>query len=250
MPNDIINYLLKIEYEGTKFVGWQYQKNGKSIQETLEQALKKILKSKIRVNGAGRTDKGVHAFGQYANFKTDKIIENKKKFINSANYFLKKHLISILDVKKKNLNFHSRHNAKKRIYMYAVVNREGSLSLNKNKAWHVKKKINFSLLRKGAKILIGKHDFSTFRASTCYSKSPTKKMDSVRLKKNGNEILIFFQSKSFLQNQVRSMVGCLIYLGLKKWTLKEFKEAFKSKKRSRCAPPAPACGLFLYDVKY
>ena len=208
----MFNYLIKIEYNGSKFVGWQYQKNGISIQEKIEKALKKIFNTKIRINGAGRTDKGVHAYGQFANFLIEKKIEDKKKFLNSINFFLSKNLISIIEVIEKNKEFHARHQAKERIYEYQIVNRQGSLSLDKLKSWHVKKKIDINMLKKGGKILVGNHDFSTFRASSCSSKSPIKKMNSVKIKKKGDKIYIKFSSRSFLQNQVRSMVGCLKYL--------------------------------------
>lgn len=244
------NYLLKIEYDGTNYSGWQFQKNGKSIQETIERVLQKILKLKIKINGAGRTDKGVHAFGQHANFKINKKIKNEKKFLNSLNFFLGKNLISIISIKRKKSTFHSRFDAKERIYEYKIINREGSLSLNNSKAWHVKKKLNISLLKKGAKTLEGTHDFSTFRASSCSAKSPIKKMHSVKVNKKGDQIFLIFRSKSFLQNQVRSMVGSLKYLSSGKWSLKEFKKAFFSKQRSNCAPPAPACGLYLQNIKY
>ena len=244
------NYLLKVEYDGTNYSGWQFQKNGKSIQETIEKALKKILKLQIKINGAGRTDKGVHAFGQHANFKINKKIENEKKFLNSLNFFLGKKLISIISIKRKKSIFHSRFDAKERTYEYKIINREGSLSLDNSKAWHVKTKLNINLLKKGAKILEGTHDFSTFRASSCSAKSPIKKMYSVKVNKKGDQIFLIFRSKSFLQNQVRSMVGSLKYLSSGKWSLKEFKKAFLSKKRSNCAPPAPACGLYLQNIKY
>ena len=136
----MFNYLIKIEYDGTKFVGWQSQKNGKSIQDSIEIALKKILKKNTKITGAGRTDKGVHAISQFANFKSKKKIDNKKIFIDSINFFLKKNLISILDIREKNENFHARFNAKLRTYEYLIVNRQGTLSIYKNKAWHVKKK--------------------------------------------------------------------------------------------------------------
>ena len=246
----MFNYLIEIEYNGTNFVGWQYQKNGMSIQEKIEKALKKTLKSKIRIIGAGRTDKGVHAFGQFANFIILNKIEQKNKFINSVNFFLNKSLISILSIKSKKMEFHSRYSAKERIYEYRIINREGSLSLDKNKAWHIKKKLDIKLLKKGAKILEGKHDFSTFRSSSCSAKSPIKRMNSVTVKKKGNEILIIFKSRSFLQNQVRSMVGCLKYLSILNWDKKKFIKVFKSKKRSYCAPPAPASGLYLKKVIY
>ena len=246
----MLNYLIKIEYEGTNFVGWQSQKNGKSIQDTIEKVLKKILKMKIRITGSGRTDKGVHAFSQYASFKIKKKIKNKKVFIDSANYFLKNKLISILDLRKKSNTFHARYSAKLRTYEYLIVNRQGSLSINKNRAWHLKKKINLNLLKEGAKLLEGTHNFSTFRAASCSAKSPIKKMNIIKIRKLKDIISIRFTSKSFLQNQVRSMVGCLKYLGTKRWSLDDFRKAFKSKKRSNCAPPAPACGLYLYNIKY
>ena len=246
----MFNYLIKIEYDGTKFVGWQYQKNGSSIQEKIEIALKKIFNYKIRINGAGRTDKGVHAFGQFANFILKKKIEDKNKFLNSINFFLRKNLISIIAIDKKNQKFHARHQAKERIYEYHITNRQGSLSINKYKSWHIKKKLDMDSLKKAAKLLEGTHDFSTFRAASCSAKSPIKKMNSIKVKKKGDKIFIRFNSRSFLQNQVRSMVGCLKYISTGKWNFNEFKKAFKSKKRAKCAPPAPACGLYLLNIKY
>jgi len=246
----MFNYLIKIEYDGTKFVGWQYQKNGSSIQEKIEIALKKIFNYKIRINGAGRTDKGVHAFGQFANFSLKKKIEDKNKFLNSINFFLRKNLISIITVNRKNEEFHARHQAKERIYEYHITNRQGSLSINKYKSWHIKKKLDIKLLKKAAKLLEGTHDFSTFRAASCSAKSPIKKMNSIKVKKKGDKIFIRFNSRSFLQNQVRSMVGCFKYISTGKWNINEFKQVFKSKKRIKCAPPAPACGLYLLNIKY
>jgi tRNA pseudouridine38-40 synthase len=246
----MFNYLIKIEYDGTKFVGWQSQKNGKSIQDSIEIALKKILKKNTKITGAGRTDKGVHAISQFANFKSKKKIDNKKIFIDSINFFLKKNLISILDIREKNENFHARFNAKLRTYEYLIVNRQGTLSIYKNKAWHVKKKIDVKLMKKGAKMFEGTHDFSTFRAASCSAKSPIKKMHPIKINKKNDMIKIKLISKSFLQNQVRSMIGCLIYLSTGKWSIIQFKKAFRSKKRIKCAPPAPACGLYLLSVKY
>ena len=153
-------------------------------------------------------------------------------------------------MKDKKIDFHARYSAKKRIYEYIIINRQSLLSIYKDKAWHVKKKINTNLLKKGGKFFEGTHDFSTFRASSCTSKSPIKKMEKVIIKKNNEKIYIKFISESFLQNQVRSMVGCLMYLSTGKWNFNDFKKAFKSKSRARCAPPAPAEGLYLVDVKY
>ena len=246
----MFNYLMRIEYDGTKFVGWQYQKNGTSIQEKIEKSLYKIFKKKIRIVGAGRTDKGVHANGQHANFKIEKKINDKEKFLNSINFFLHKDSITIISIKSRSLNFHSRHSAKERVYKYYIINRIGLLSLDKNRAWHIKKKLNLNIMKKGGKILEGTHDFSTFRASSCSAKSAIKKINSVRISKIKDKISITFKSKSFLQNQVRSMVGCLEKLSSDKWDLEKFKNVLQSKKRSNCAPPAPAHGLYLDNVRY
>ena len=246
----MFNYLIKIEYDGTNFVGWQSQKNGKSIQSTIEIALKKVIKNKTKIIGAGRTDKGVHALSQFANFKLKKKIDNKKVFLDSINFFLKKNLISILNIKEKNKNFHSRFSAKLRTYEYLIINRQGTLSINRSRAWHVKKKIDLKLMKRGAKLLEGTHDFSTFRASSCSAKSSIKKLHPIKINKKNDMIKIRLSSKSFLQNQVRSIVGCLKYLSTHKWSFIEFKKAFKSKKRINCAPPAPACGLYLKKIKY
>ena len=246
----MIVYQIKVEYLGTNFVGWQIQKNGLSVQEVLQKALSKYFKKKIVITGSGRTDAGVHAIEQSAHFKIKKAILDKNTTINSLNFFLKKYPISILDIEKKAKNFHARHSAKKRTYKYFIINRFSSLVLDKTKAWHVKKKLNIKIMRKGAKLLIGTHNFSTFRSSSCQSKSPVKTLKKVQIKKEKNKIIFTFESKSFLQQQVRSMVGSIKYLGEGKWNLKDFKKVFKSKKRSMCAPPAPAHGLYLYEVKY
>ena len=246
----MFNYLIKIEYEGTNFVGWQSQKNGKSIQDSIEKTLKKILGTKIKIVGAGRTDKGVHAYSQVANFKLKTKIDNKKIFLDSINFFLKDKLISILDVIKQKKDFHARFSAKLRTYEYLIINRQGTLSINYNRAWHVKKEIDLNLMKKGAKLLEGTHDFSTFRAASCSAKSSIKKIYPIKISKVNKMIKIRISSKSFLQNQVRSMVGCLKYLSTYKWSLNDFNKAFQSKKRSKCAPPAPANGLYLQDVKY
>lgn len=245
----MFNFLIKIEYDGTNYVGWQSQKNGKAVQDNIEKALKKIFRIKIRLVGAGRTDKGVHAFSQFAHFRFNKKIK-KKIFLDSINFFLKKKSISILDIKQKKSNFHARFDAKLRTYEYLIINRIGTLSIYKNRAWHIKKKMDLKLMKSGAKILEGTHDFGTFRASSCSAKSAIKKIQSIKISKTKDNIKIKISSKSFLQNQVRSIVGCLKYLSTGKWSLLEFKEAFKSKNRLNCAPPAPAHGLYLSNIQY
>ena len=158
--------------------------------------------------------------------------------------------MTILKIEKVKNKFHARFDAKKRTYEYIIINRQSPLALEKNKAWHIRKKLNIKAMKKGLKLLIGTHDFSTFRSSSCQAKSPIKTMKKASLKKNGNKIILKFTSKSFLQQQVRSMVGCIKYLGDEKWSLANFKNSFKSKNRLKCAPPAPACGLYLKKVFY
>jgi len=246
----MFRYQILIEYVGTGFIGWQSQPKGKSVQKTIENSLKKILKEKISVVGQGRLDAGVHAISQSAHFDTKNKILNINKFLNRLNFLLNKSLISILSIKNRNARFHSRYSAKARIYQYIIFNRESIPTINKNRGWHIKKKINLENIKKGAKFLVGKRDFSTFRASSCSAKSSIRTLEKVSIFKKTNKISIEFKSRSFLQTQVRSMVGCLKYLGEGKWDLKKFKNVTLSKKRILCAPPAPPCGLFLKKVIY
>ena len=143
-----------------------------------------------------------------------------------------------------------RLNKKKRTYEYLIINRQSPLALQKNKAWHIRKKLDIQIMKKGAKLLLGTHDFSTYRASSCGAKSPVKTMEKILIKKNKEKITLQFTSRSFLQQQVRSMVGCIRYLGEGKWNLDTFKKSFKSEDRNKCAPPAPACGLYLKKISY
>ena len=243
-------YQVLIEYVGTNFIGWQIQPKGRSIQKLIQIKISNLLKQKINLIGSGRTDAGVHAIGQSAHFDCKKKIENLDNFLKSLNYFLNNQLISIIKIKKRNLNFHARFSAKQRIYRYVILNRVTKPSIEKDRVWHIRKKLDLKLMKRGAKKLLGVHDFSTFRSSSCSAKSPIKTITSIKIKVITNRIEIIFKSKSFLQQQIRSMVGCLKYLGEIKWDLNKFQKIFKSKKRILCAPPAPAHGLFLEKVIY
>ena len=242
-------YKIQLEYDGTSFVGWQFQKNGLSIQEVLQKAIFNFSKEKVLVTGAGRTDSGVHALGQVAHFDLKKNIE-KRKILSAINKHIDNKPITVLKINKANKKFHARFDAKKRTYQYIIINRQSPLALQKNKAWHIRKKLDINNMKKGAKLLLGTHDFSTFRSSSCGAKSPVKTMEKISIKKNMNTITLKFISKSFLQQQVRSMVGCIKYLGEGKWNISNFNKSFKSKNRLKCAPPAPACGLYLSKIIY
>ena len=243
-------YQIFIEYVGTNFKGWQIQKKGVTVQGIIQEKLTKLLKQKIKLIGSGRTDAGVHAIEQSAHFECNNKISDISKFIKSINYFLNDKDIAITKIKKRTLKFHARFSAKKRIYKYIIFNRESSPVIEKKRAWHVRKKLDLELIKKGAKKLIGTKDFSTFRAASCNAKTAVRTIDMIKIKNSKNKIEIEFKSQSFLQQQVRSMVGCLKYLGENKWTLKKFDEVLRSKKRVFCAPPAPPEGLFLLRVIY
>jgi len=242
-------YKIKIEYEGTPFVGWQFQKNGQSVQEVLQTAIFNFSEEKVVVTGAGRTDSGVHALAQVAHFDLKKNIK-KKSILPAINQNIGNKPVTVLKINKVNKKFHARYSAKKRTYLYLIINRQSPLTLHKNKAWHIRKKLDLKAMKKGAKFLLGTHDFSTFRASSCGAKSPIKTIEKILIKKNKEKITLQFTSKSFLQQQVRSMVGCIKYLGEGKWSLDNFKNSFKSKNRIKCAPPAPPYGLYLSKISY
>jgi len=243
-------YQILIEYLGTYFVGWQIQKKGNSIQKVIQSILSNLLKEKIILHGSGRTDAGVHALEQSAHFDVKNKIKNIDKLIKSLNFFLNKKMISIINIKKKKLNFHARYSAKERSYIYLIQNRFSPSTVNKDREWHIRKKLDLNLIKKGSKKLIGTHNFSTFRASNCNAKSSVRTINKIIITKSKNRIKLKFKSKSFLKNQVRSMVGCLKYLGEKKWNLKKFEDVFKKKDRKNVAPPAPACGLYLEKIIY
>ena len=243
-------YQILIEYVGTNFIGWQIQSKGKSVQKLVQTKIIKLLNERINLVGSGRTDSGVHAIEQSAHFDCKKKIQNLDKFLKSINYFVNDKGISIINIKKRNFNFHARFSAKQRIYKYIILNRLSRPSIDKERSWHIIKKLDVHLMKKGAKKLLGTKDFSTFRASSCNAKSPIITMKSIKIKSIKGRIEIQFKSQSFLQQQVRSIVGCLKYLAEKKWDLKKFELIFKSKKRTLCAPPAPAQGLFLEKVIY
>lgn len=246
----MFRYQLLIEYEGSNFRGWQIQKKGKTIQGLIQEKASKLLKEKIILLGSGRTDAGVHAKEQSAHFDCTNKINKFDKFIKSINYFLKKDGVSILKIRLRNKNFHARFSVKMRVYEYIIINRVSRPVLEKNRVWHIMKKLDLHLMKKGASKLIGTKDFSTFRASSCRAKSPIKTMKLVKIKSVKDKIVIEFRSQSFLQKQVRSMVGCLKYLGEKKWSLSKFERVLRSKNRVLCAPPAPPDGLYLSKVIY
>ena len=243
-------YQILIEYVGTNYNGWQVQRKGKTIQGRIQNTISKICKEKINIIGSGRTDSGVHALEQSAHFDTNTKIKDSYKFLKSVNHFLSRYGISILDLKKRKLTFHARYSAKARIYKYVILNRKSGSVLKNKRCWHIIKKLNLEMMKKGAKKLIGTKDFSTFRSSSCSAKTPVRTIKSIKFLTKKDIIEIEIKAQSFLQNQVRSMVGCLKYVGEDRWSIQKFDKIIKSKKRINCAPPAPAEGLYLTKVIY
>ncbi len=244
------NYQIIIEYLGNNFIGWQIQKKGFSVQSEIQKALSKVLKKKIKINGSGRTDAGVHAKAQSANFLFNQEIKDDYKFLSSVNFFLKNKQISIIKINKRNVNFHARHSVKKKIYKYVIFNRETNSPMHKNRSWFLKKKLDIRMMKKAIKFFVGKHNFSSMRSASCSAKSPIRTVTRANISKKDNTITITFESRSFLQKQVRSMVGCLKYVGENKWKPEKIKSVIKLKKRASCAPPAPPEGLYLDKVFY
>lgn len=242
-------YKCMVEYDGTAFVGWQRQINGYSVQEAIEQSLENIFQEKIRIYGSGRTDTGVHAKEQVIHFDLTTELE-EGKITSALNHYLKKELISILNTEVVDSNFDSRRNATLRTYEYIIVNRNSPLAITKNKAWHISAPLNIELMKEAIKVFEGDHDFTTFRAASCEATSPIRTIEKTNIIQHQEQIVITFESRSFLQHQVRSMVGALKLVGEGKWSVENLKLALEAKDRTKCSALAPPCGLYLVKVRY
>ena len=245
-----MRYKIIIEYDGTPFVGWQKQENGRSIQESIESAIKKIFEEEVAVFGAGRTDAGVHAIGQTAHFDIKKKSFDTYVIKNALNDHLRPLPISILDVEEVNENFHARFDAIQRKYLYRIINRKSPLTIEKGRAWQVHKSLSVESMKKCIPLIEGKHDFTTFRSSHCQSESPIKTIDEVKITQSDENIYFGISAKSFLHHQVRSLVGSLKMVGDGSWSIQDFDKALKSKNRSKCGALAPSEGLYFMEVKY
>jgi tRNA pseudouridine38-40 synthase len=242
-------YKLTLEYDGTPFVGWQMQENGPSVQGRLTQAIKAFSGEETIPRGAGRTDAGVHALGQVAHFDLTKHWPTDK-VRDALNAQLRPDPISVLDCDCAPDDFDARFSARARHYLYRIVNRRSPLALDRNRAWQVVHRLDASAMHDAAQLLLGHHDFSTFRSAECQAASPVKTLDSLSATRHGEEIEIEASARSFLHNQVRSMVGSLKLVGEGKWTAADLKRALEARDRSACGPVAPACGLYLVKVDY
>ena len=242
-------YKLTIEYDGTGLVGWQRQPNGLSVQAALETAIARFCGDTVTVHGAGRTDAGVHALAQAAH--VDLTREHPADTIRGAlNHYLRPATISVLAVEAVGAEFHARISAKGRIYRYRILHRRPPPMLDRNRVWHVAPPLDVAAMQAGARHLVGRHDFSTFRDSLCQAKSPVKTLDALDVSRAGAEIHIEARARSFLHHQVRNMAGTLKLVGLGQWTPEDVAAALAARDRRAGGPTAPAEGLYLVEVTY
>ena len=242
------NYKIVVEYDGTHFVGWQQQKNGQSIQAALQEALVKLLGEKVTIFGAGRTDAGVHAYGQVASFTINKQIETDV-IRDGLNQHLRPRPIAIQKAELVDHDFHARFSAKKRLYRYEIINRRPPLTIDANRAWCVYKNLNIQKIKNESSSFLGKHDFNAFRSSHCQSNTSIKTIDSFDIKNENKKIIFKISAKSFLHSQVRIMVGTLVDIG-KGNIDRSIETIIKSKNREYAGQTAPAKGLYLINVEY
>jgi tRNA pseudouridine38-40 synthase len=242
-------YRLTIEYDGSGFVGWQRQANGLSVQEALETAIARFCGEQVTVHGAGRTDAGVHALSQTAHLDLAKVVP-PDVLRSAVNHHLRPAAISILAAEPASEGFDARLSAICRVYLYRILNRRAPPALERGRVWQVAPPLDIEAMRKGAKHLIGHHDFSTFRDSLCQARSPVKTLDALDLCRIGDEIHIEARARSFLHHQVRNMAGSLKLVGLGRWYPDEVARALAARDRRAGGPTAPPEGLYLVEVRY
>jgi tRNA pseudouridine38-40 synthase len=242
-------YKLTIEYDGGPFVGWQRQANGRSVQQAIEEAALKFSGETVTVGAAGRTDAGVHALGQVAHvdFTRPWPADTVRNAINAC---LRPDRVAILSAEAVAADFDARFSAVRRHYLYRILNRRAPPALDLGRVWSVQQPLDADVMHRAAQSLVGRHDFTTFRAAECQAKSPVKTLDRLDVTREGEEIAIRATARSFLHHQVRSMVGTLKRVGEGAWPVKAVGEALEARDRDRCGPVAPPQGLYLVRVDY
>ncbi|MDB1135746.1 tRNA pseudouridine(38-40) synthase TruA [Candidatus Anaplasma sp. TIGMIC] len=246
-----MRYRAVIEYEGTSFIGWQRQRNstGRSVQEAIEEAIKKFSQQTVEVCAAGRTDAGVHALGQVVHFDLKVSLEDYV-VKNALNHYLRFESVSILHLERVDQEFHARFSAKKRHYKYRILNREAPPSLDRFRCWHVPKKLNVCDMQEASTYMCGKFDFASFRSKSCQSKSSIKTIDAIEVVGEGEEIMVNVSAPSFLHNQVRIIVGTLVQCGSGLFPPAHVEQIIEKKNRAAAGITAPAHGLYLTHVDY
>jgi tRNA pseudouridine38-40 synthase len=242
-------YKLTIEYDGTPFVGWQMQDNGPSVQGLLVDAIAAFTGERTAVHGAGRTDAGVHARGQVAHVDLGKDWDDDA-VRDAINFHLRPQPIAVLAAAHVADGFDARFSATRRHYLYRICNRRADLALEQNRTWRVPRPLDSGAMHAAAQSLVGRHDFTTFRAAECQAKSPLKTLDRLDVTREDDEVRIVAVARSFLQHQVRSMAGSLVHVGEGKWSPDDLAAALAARDRARCGQVAPPQGLYLMRVEY
>jgi tRNA pseudouridine38-40 synthase len=242
-------YKLTIEYDGTPYVGWQIQDNGPTIQGALTEAIAAFTGERVIVHGAGRTDAGVHALGQVAHVDLARDWDTNN-VRDAANFHLRPQPIAVLMAEQVADDFEARFSATRRHYLYRISNRRADLALEQNRAWRVPRPLDTAAMQGAAQRLIGKHDFTTFRSTECQAASPVKTLDRLDVTRDGDDVRVTASARSFLQHQVRSMVGSLTHVGEGKWSADDLAAALAARDRTACGQVAPPHGLYLVKVEY
>ncbi len=242
-------YKLTIEYDGAPFCGWQVQNDDLTVQGALQTAAKALSGEDVLVYGAGRTDAGVHALGQVAHLDLTKPFR-ADQVRDGLNAHLRPHPIGVLAVEIVDASCEARFSAIKRHYRYRIVNRRADLAIDLGRAWRVPTPLETDAMHRAAQQLVGKHDFTTFRAMECQAKSPEKTLDALDVTRDGDNVTITTSARSFLHHQVRSMVGSLAWVGEGRWSAGDLKSALDARDRAACGPVAPPDGLYLVKVDY
>jgi len=242
-------YRLTIEYDGGPFVGWQRQAQGASVQGALESAIEKLSGERVTVTGAGRTDAGVHALGQVAHFDMEKTFD-AGKVRDALNHYLRPDPVCVLEAAAVDGEFHARFSAKSRHYLFRILNRRSPPALEEGRVWHISPKLDAEAMHAAAQMLVGQHDFTTFRAAECQAQSPVRTLDRLDVSRRADEIHIEASARSFLHHQIRSFAGSLKLVGEGKWRPRDMKAALEARDRSACGPVSPPDGLYLVRVDY
>jgi tRNA pseudouridine38-40 synthase len=240
---------LTIEYDGGPFVGWQRQANGRSVQQAIEEAVLRMAGEMVTIRGAGRTDAGVHALGQVAHLDLARDWP-PDTLRDGLNAHLRPEPVAVLRAERVPENFDARYSALRRRYLYRMMTRRAPPALERGRVWHLSRPLDAVAMQRAAERLIGTHDFTTFRSTECQAKSPVRTLDRLAVFKSGDEIAVEATARSFLHNQVRSMVGSLKLVGEGKWTPGDLQRALEARDRTACGPVAPPQGLYLVRVDY